>query len=250
IFILEPLLVSLIFGLHFVIFTFQMNAFESTVESSMHLSNQINSFSTVAISIGISIIFWYYNQLNFHQQELIKQQQAVLVEKNIQLMRQAHFDSLTGLCNRRHFVDKAETEIKRIQSCRESCCLLVLDIDDFKHINDMHGHPAGDSVLKKLSDLLIHQFRKTDWVGRMGGEEFAVILSGAEFEEAKKVADKVRRQIEQTVFEIEDKKIKITVSVGIAPINEETENFDDVYKKADQALYHAKEYGKNQVVVV
>ena len=174
-------------------------------------------------------------------------QQKELEDKNKELQHLATHDSLTGLVNRRYFEEKASHEILRIKRYGGVSCLLLLDIDNFKGINDKYGHPIGDKVLQGLASILKTQLREIDIVSRMGGEEFAIILINADVKAGKAVAEKIRNSIENEIFTIGIQELNITVSIGITSIENGIDSYEEVYKNADIALYTSKSKGKNQV---
>ncbi|RTE66216.1 GGDEF domain-containing protein [Amphritea opalescens] len=123
----------------------------------------------------------------------------------------------------------------------------MIDIDHFKEINDNYGHQSGDYVLKKLSEKITNRIRKSDIFARIGGEEFTILLNNTPMDSAKVIAEKLRKLIEGTVFVLNNTPIKITISIGIAELNEENRSIEDLYKKADKQLYAAKHGGRNRV---
>lgn len=168
---------------------------------------------------------------------------------NEQLQQISREDGLTGLFNRRFWEETFALEHKRILRNQTSASVLMLDIDHFKRVNDNHGHPAGDYIIKTLAKVIKTSIRETDVAGRYGGEEFVVLLPDTSAENAKVVAERIRSTCESLVPVYEDTKIPFTVSMGIA-------DFDSNYKihmtwleKADQALYQAKQNGRNKVCV-
>jgi diguanylate cyclase (GGDEF)-like protein len=163
---------------------------------------------------------------------------------------QARTDALTGLFNRREFDARLKGESQRARRYEKSFTLLLLDIDHFKRVNDSYGHPAGDDVLKALAGILSKQFRDVDTVARYGGEEFAVILPETSGTPAKQVAERVRRAIASAPFQLPDgREIGITASIGVSSFPSCGATPQDVVEHADQALYTAKEAGRNRVVL-
>lgn len=170
-------------------------------------------------------------------------------EKNEKLEYLATRDSLTGLVNRRYFEEQAAHEIVRIKRYGGNSCLLLLDIDNFKEINDKYGHPTGDKVLQNLASVLRTQLRKADLIARIGGEEFAIILINTDDEAGNIVAEKLRCIIENDSFIVDNKVFNITVSIGITLIDNNVDSYEEVYKRADKALYTAKAEGKNRACI-
>lgn len=161
-------------------------------------------------------------------------------------------DGLTSLYTRRHFMNLAEREFRRSKRYAAPLSLLMLDADFFKKINDTYGHVAGDAVLKNLAQVAREVVREVDVIGRLGGEEFAILLPETDEERATAVAERLRTAIEAREVEpvgagIEP--IRFTVSIGVASVREEDENLESVMLRSDAALYEAKEIGRNIVVV-
>lgn len=158
----------------------------------------------------------------------------------------ATIDFLTKIPNRREFIRRAGDIIKLCQRNSLKFSLLYLDIDHFKSVNDTFGHSAGDAVMTQIGPILDEQTRSSDTVGRIGGEEFAISLVGTTVDDARIVAEKVRKRIEKHIFDGEATGIDITVSIGgVVADSGFKDNLDDITKKADQALYEAKRDGRN-----
>ena len=157
-------------------------------------------------------------------------------------------DDLTGVANRRAFFEAAELELTRNRRTPRPTALVLFDADHFKQINDRHGHPAGDAVLRQLGAALSLTFRQVDVVARVGGEEFAVLLPSSTLAGAAAVAERLRKLVESQPAMVDGAPIGYTVSAGIAAIDEgETLDLDTLIKRADQALYAAKAKGRNRV---
>lgn len=191
-------------------------------------------------------------------------------EKARKHQAQAVTDELTRVYNRRAFLETLSRELSRLKAKHIqvqrmiaepiTLNLLLIDIDYFKKVNDTYGHLNGDAVLKQLAQVLKKQLRGTDSVYRYGGEEFAIVMPDTDIQEAENAAERIREAVEKTAFAIQSKKkkaLKATVSIGLAHIEGahlvNTKITDMIIPKliarADKALYKAKEYGRNQVVV-
>ena len=160
-------------------------------------------------------------------------------------------DSLTGAYNRFYLNVKIKELEKEIKRYNISLSIMMMDIDYFKKVNDMYGHFVGDEVLKKLVELIKANLRETDIIVRYGGEEFIILLPYTTIFKACEVANRLRRKIEETVFEVGDHKIKITVSIGVISVNAKKlkKNPLEIFiKKVDVLLYKAKNQGRNQVI--
>lgn len=160
----------------------------------------------------------------------------------------ANIDPLTKSLTRRHFFNIAVSEFLRFTRYRRPLSVLVLDADEFKLINDAYGHHAGDIVLRSLSLVALEQKRAQDTFGRLGGEEFGLILPETTLEQAKVVAERIQKVWEQTPSNLDGVMIHSTVSVGVAEARVDDEAFDDVLKRADLRMYKAKQQGRNRVV--
>lgn len=163
---------------------------------------------------------------------------------------QASQDYLTGLSNRRHFMEQGEVELARVQRYGEELSLFMLDIDYFKSINDTHGHKAGDIVLQKLGNILRETLRTVDIIGRMGGEEFAILLPETDLQEATEIAERLREIVANSGVILEaGLPLHFTISIGVATLKGNDVNLDILLNLADQALYQAKNTGRNKVCI-
>ncbi len=166
-----------------------------------------------------------------------------------QLREQSTRDPLTGLYNRRYFLDYAKRELHRCVGAKKSAALVALDIDHFKKFNDTYGHDAGDAVLKMLSDVLQTLFRDSDVPCRMGGEEFIVMLPGASAQKAKERAEELRAEIEAQDLRYGGQVLKVTSSIGVSVFPTHGKSLDALMQEADEALYAAKDGGRNVVKI-
>ena len=166
-----------------------------------------------------------------------------------ELQHQAQSDYLTGLANRRHFIERGEEEVARTSRYGRPMSLLMLDIDRFKEINDTHGHHVGDTTLQIFADHCRETLRKIDIIGRVGGEEFAIILPETEGKHASEIAERLRQSIaSRTMITEKDASVKITVSIGLTMLEGGRDaTLDTLLKEADEALYQAKCSGRNRV---
>lgn len=164
------------------------------------------------------------------------------------LIDMATRDELTGLINRREFFTLATHEEERAKREGHVVSVMMLDADYFKKINDTYGHSAGDDVLRDLANNCRKIFRKTDVVGRYGGEEFSVMLPGAEEKMAKIIAERIRSSIEASTVKTDNEEINYTVSIGIACAIGKEVKIEELLDRADRALYTAKAEGRNRAV--
>jgi two-component system cell cycle response regulator len=157
-------------------------------------------------------------------------------------------DGLTGLYNHRKFQELLGEELRRTERHPQPLSLLLVDIDHFKRINDKYGHPAGDSILKRLSQVLAESVREIDFTCRYGGEEFALILVNTNGKGAFRMAERIRKAVAKSNFQLENgngDSVDVTVSTGIATYPDDGRTKQELIEKADQALYHAKQQGRN-----
>ncbi len=185
-------------------------------------------------------------------QALIKERDNLiedLTEANKNLDQASRTDPLTELSNRRDLYQKLDEEVNRYKRSQKSFSVTICDIDHFKQFNDKHGHDAGDFVLKHVAELLRHNSRAVDIVGRWGGEEFLIVSPETDISGAKKLAEKLRKSIELEAFRWQNTELKVTMSFGISSFDR-VNNTEACIKEADECLYKAKERGRNRVVSV
>jgi len=209
---------------------------EDKVQLLQHLSGQI------IISIENTVV---YNDL----EQKVKQRTRDLEATKDELKYLATTDSLTKLYNRRYFTEVLENHYNLAKREDTDLSLMMLDIDDFKNVNDTYGHQMGDAVIVSISNILVEHTRKSDIVCRFGGEEFIVLLPRTNLEGTINIAETIRDLVERRAIKHEDNTLKITVSIGVSEVNKD-ENIEKSIKYADDALYKAKEDGKNRVVSV
>lgn len=161
------------------------------------------------------------------------------------LNKMAFFDQLTGLYNRHYLIEMATKKVSRALRHNYDLWVLMIDIDHFKHINDNYGHPMGDQILKQVAEVLILDNRNEDIVARFGGEEFIMIFDSCNKSNALLKSERVRSKVEA----LKPFNISVAVSIGMAKLSAEDANFEHLLKRADDALYRAKENGRNRVEV-
>jgi diguanylate cyclase (GGDEF)-like protein len=177
----------------------------------------------------------------------IAKRTADLQAANERLSELATTDPLTGCGNRRHFMERAH-ELMALGRRGMPMSLAIMDLDHFKLINDSHGHPIGDEVLRLAGRTAREQVRVTDLIGRIGGEEFAVLMPNTRAAAALTLADRLRAALADAELTVGDLTIRATASLGLAE-QRDGEDFDGLYARADAALYAAKEGGRNRVVL-
>ena len=165
-----------------------------------------------------------------------------------ELQRLATTDVLTQSSNRRHFFECAHREFEQARYQGTPLAFLLLDIDDFKVINDTYGHQEGDNVLQRIAECGRATLRRGDVFGRIGGEEFAAVFPGCAPDMAMQVAERLQREIQRLRFSHGDQTFGITVSQGLTSLTAEDESVDNLFARADAAMYQAKHQGKNRIV--
>ena len=167
---------------------------------------------------------------------------------NKEMNDKAEKDALTGAYSKGALLEKGPEAIKRSEFLVEELSVLVFDIDFFKKVNDTYGHAAGDYVLKTLANIVgMKMTRAVDYFARYGGEEFVILLQGTPIKTAIEVAERIRTTIETSVFEFEGKTIPVTISLGVASRMLNETSWEQLFKRADEALYKSKQSGRNRV---
>lgn len=187
------------------------------------------------------------NELKQREQELMQEVER-RKKLEVKILKLANTDALTGIANRRHFIDRVEVEFQRAQQGNKTLCVMMLDIDHFKTVNDTYGHAAGDEVIATVATMAEAALPlDTDLIGRLGGEEFAVLLQESSEEVGYQVAERIRQSIKSLSFLSDGYTFGITISVGIAYFTLSDINSAALIKRADNALYCAKAGGRNRV---
>ncbi len=164
------------------------------------------------------------------------------------LYNAATSDRMTNLFNKYYFITQIKREVSYAKRYGKTFSLLMVDIDDFKKVNDTYGHQVGDEALKFVAFKIMNSIRENDIAARYGGEEFAIILPEADAKSAYMVGERMRSLVESEILELDDVKIDITISVGVATFPDDASDWESLIKIADKRLYLAKELGKNRVI--
>jgi diguanylate cyclase (GGDEF)-like protein len=207
------------------------------------ISDVLNSWFSVVFIISIVTWTFYFFFLNSARLEL------ELETARAELDLISRTDPLTNLYNRRHFDEQAQIEFERAKRSGFTNSILLLDIDDFKSINDVHGHDVGDAVLISLANVLRSELRSFDLVARYGGDEFIMMLTDTNTDEAFSIAERIRKRVSLTPFVVPRRIFNVTLSAGLATLHTRDSDFRSLLKRGDDALYRAKEQGRNCVVV-
>ncbi len=192
------------------------------------------TIANISIMSSIILVFSFVYEVTREQSET-------------KLLQMAHSDPLTRLANRARLSEAFQHECHRSQRIQSPLALVVFDLDHFKAVNDTYGHEVGDQALIHVANILRKHLRKTDLAARLGGEEFCLLLPDTSLEQAACVAEKIRQAIEQSPLCIENTKIQLTLSGGIAQNARGKEELSDLVRQADKQLYRAKEHGRNQI---
>lgn len=177
----------------------------------------------------------------------IPYQRAVFSRVLKQLKEASTTDGLTGLYNHRAFLDRLEQEFHRARRYGSNLSILLIDLDDFKKVNDSLGHLAGDEVLKQIGKILKENVRSSDFVARYGGDEFVIILPETSEHEAYAVGEKLRKTVEKYDLKVNSSTVRLSLSIGISTLGPEHRSYFDLIEEADRAMYEAKQSGKNTI---
>ncbi len=228
--------ISCLFSVVVIFQAFQASFSEETkdVIVGMHLMTNV-------IGLSISARLYTHRRLNFkaHAEEM---------ELKLVLSRLASIDSLTNIANRRIFSEKALEEFQRAQRYKKPVSLILIDIDRLKKINDQYGHLAGDEIIRHCAAILNEQIRGLDVAGRLGGDEFGILLPETQLLDAVTVGKRIQQRSKQEFTLTDGEKVVLSLSLGIATMKEDDQNYEDLFKRADRRLYKAKENGRNNLV--
>ena len=247
-FLHRPLSALWLFSLTLGLFLFGIQQTQSS--PAQLLSNQVNGLSSCTIGLLLAWLQWRnFVQINTQKQRLQAQAQ-LLEEQNHKLSYLAEHDPLSGLLNRRAFNGIVEHELLRFQRTQQPLCLLLLDLDHFKTVNDRFGHPLGDVVIKRVATLLSSQVRSLDSLARLGGEEFMLLLVDCDREHGLQIAEHLRQLVETHLKVVDGNAVALTVSIGLSYLEAgQSGTYDSLYVASDRALYSAKQDGRNRVKV-
>lgn len=218
-------------------------------DPNLLLTVRVNGITAVGLGLGLALLQWRNQMISLQQQRRIAEQQAELEAKNRELTRLATTDGLTGLLNRTAFNSAVSREIDRLRENGLPAALIMLDLDNFKLLNDTYGHPVGDRVLVEMAEILTRTLPDTAILARMGGEEFAVLLPGHTVDEGMQAAERVQASLRERHFSDGEEMICVTASFGVAPVDPAlADALEQGYRAADEALYMAKHAGRNCIL--
>ncbi len=248
--LMRPALSFTVFGLAFLVFWQMLQG--AGVDARLLPSLQVQAISAVLMAQVVSVIIWHQYAGTVVLRRQLSRSNEALVAKQRELEFLAERDALTGLYNRRELMRLAEFELSQAARSPLTTCLVMVDLDFFKKINDQHGHPAGDEVLKQVAALLSAGVRASDVVARMGGEEFIVLLPNTSQDGAIAVAQKLRQTLRAQPLKVPVQGrtllLPVTASFGVSSLGEnQRASVDALYTAADQALYAAKQQGRDRV---
>ena len=246
--LMRPLMTLAIFGTTFGVFWHILGT--QSIDATLLSSLKIQAVSALVMAATMSVVMWHqYTRTVLLRRQLSRSNEALQVQQR-ELVNLAERDALTGLYNRRQFMRLAEMELVRADRMPRGTSLLMVDLDFFKKVNDEHGHPAGDSVLQQVAGILLSSVRATDLVGRMGGEEFIVLLPHTTPDQAIHVAEKLRVALRAHPLKIERLELPVTASFGVTGVTDaQKAPLQALYTAADQALYAAKHHGRDRVEI-
>lgn len=244
--LIRPAVSLLLFASAFMAFWKLLDA--SNLNSAVAAGVHIQAIILALLAQLISVMMWHqYSRTTLLGRQLASSNEA-LVRKQLELEALAERDALTGLYNRRKFWELAELELARAVRVPCEISLVMVDIDFFKQVNDIHGHPVGDQVLREVANRLSSSVRSTDIVARIGGEEFVALLPDTSVSGALMLAEKLRQALRCQPLEVAGLALPITASFGVSNTSPHQRiGLDRLYETADQALYTAKKRGRDRV---
>ncbi len=217
--------------------------FMSHVEGGMIMDAQMAALINHSFNAAF-ITLWAVAMLSVN----VSRVEMELRRSRAELRELANKDPLTGLLNRRVFMDITRREVAKFRRYELPLSLIIIDLDHFKAVNDNFGHQTGDEVLTQTADILMSSTRETDVVARLGGEEFAILLIQTPMEQAVDTAHRIRKTIHKNLMIGEGKHHSVTASLGVGQLHTDDEPFERFFARVDSAMYDAKHAGRNQVI--
>ena len=201
----------------------------------------------VLITTVMAALWLFNNRLNREISERIAVQERLRLDKELS-DKIANTDDLSGLGSRRSFYERGRDALKQAETSNSPLSMILLDIDHFKRVNDGYGHLTGDQVICEVANIILKMIRSSDIQGRIGGEEFAILLPDTEPKGAVELAERIRHAIAEIALESDGDRLVITASFGVASYDQSTDNIKSLMQSCDTALYKAKDQGRNRVV--
>ena len=223
------------------------SAFEPNHSKHVYVSTLLVNLLLIATLAGMTL--WLRNKSMYLEIKKRRQAQQKLKLANKKILKQAYTDDLTGMGNRRALYEQAETSVQLAKSEGSPLAALIIDIDNFKCINDRFGHAVGDRVIEELAHIILRTIRTYDVQGRIGGEEFAIITPETNLEGAKDLAERIRFEVEKFELLSDSFVIKTTISIGVTGFDSDIDDVNSMMANADKALYAAKDLGRNRVFI-
>ena len=220
------------------------------VAKDSDVPNLILIFSALlALLLLAVVILWRKNRALFAEVKIRAKAQKQLRLLNDEFIKKAYTDELSGLGNRRSFFEKAEAKLKLAQLDQSPLAILLIDIDQFKFLNDEYGHAQGDNMIRAFAKVVLNTVRVEDVQGRIGGEEFALMAVNTPLDGARDLAERVRSAVEKIELTHKNKIIKTSISVGVSVCDSGLDSLETLMLRADEALYEAKKLGRNRVII-
>jgi diguanylate cyclase (GGDEF)-like protein len=221
--------------------------FNAYIASPTTWITQTTSFIAI-VMVTILGVGWLYKMLEVSL-DLLKNNNIELQHAKAELALLVLTDPLTKLPNRRQLFERLQSELERYKRSGSKFCVMMIDLDFFKKINDTYGHPAGDAVLEAFGKMALSSIRKSELIARYGGEEFVVVLPETELPIALKAAERLQHSLESMKIPFNSHTLNVTASIGVTIVTDDDQSIETIIKRADSAVYIAKENGRNRVEV-
>lgn len=244
VFLIRPVLALALYGVAGGVIAWALGLTQH--DPAVLLSNRVNTLTGVMMGAALAILLWHKSGANTLLRRELQASNLRLEQQQAELQRLVTLDPLTGLINRREFERLLRLELIRAKRAAMPTTLVAIDLDHFKRVNDEFGHPVGDVLLQQVGQRLLSLLRPYDVLARYGGEEFMLLLPGTDPAAALAAADKLRVALLQP-FSGDKRCLTISASLGAVTTRASTADFEQLYELADQALYRAKQLGRNRV---
>ena len=245
VFLIRPVLALGLFGVAGGVIAWALGLTQH--DPAMLLSNRVNTLTGVMMGAALAILLWHKSAANTLLRRELQASNLTLERQQTELQRLVTLDPLTGLINRREFERLLRLELIRARRAARPTTLVAIDLDHFKRVNDEFGHPVGDVLLQQVGQRMLGLLRPYDVLARYGGEEFMLLLPDTDQAAATAVADKLRAALQRQPFDCVERGVTMSASLGVVTTSASQANFEQLYELADQALYRAKQLGRNRV---